>query len=87
MSFDTDLREEVTLSLADFEQTIDEIERLRGALMMLLNALPSATTHPAIKAARAALANPAYAGMPDDRIARGSWDMADAMLAARSTEK
>ena len=56
MSFDTDLREEVTLSLADFEQTIDEIERLRGALMMLLNALPSATTHPAIKAARAALA-------------------------------
>lgn len=32
-----------------------EIARLRDALQGLLNALPSATTHPAIKAARAAL--------------------------------
>ena len=41
----------------------------------------------AAAALQGALANPAYAGMPDDRIARGSWDMADAMLAARSAEK
>lgn len=33
-----------------------ERDRLREALQGLLDALPSATTHPAIKAARAALA-------------------------------
>lgn len=41
----------------------------------------------AAAALQGALANPEYAGMPDDRIARGSWDIADAMLAARSAEK
>ena len=41
----------------------------------------------AAAALQGAMANPAYAGMPDDRIVRGSWDMADAMLAARSAEK
>lgn len=33
----------------------EDAQRLREALQGLLNALPSATTHPAIKAARAAL--------------------------------
>ncbi len=37
-------------------QLLHERDALREALQGLLNALPSATTHPAIKAARAALA-------------------------------
>lgn len=46
----------VPLLKAALAQAEGEVDRLRAALQLLLDALPSGTTHPAIKAARAALA-------------------------------
>lgn len=45
----------ITINSADIRDLLNERECLKTAIDGLLNALPSATTHPAIKAARAAL--------------------------------
>ena len=48
--------DDVRALLADLDAAVAERDALREATQGLLDALPSATTHPAIAAARAALA-------------------------------
>ena len=56
----SDRTRELECVISDLKQQVRDAERvrdeLRHALQGLLDALPSATTHPAIKSARAAIA-------------------------------
>ena len=45
-----------TVPMESYTLLLEQRDELLAALERLLNALPSATTHPAIKAARAAVA-------------------------------